>query len=96
MLEVARQNMTHTLTAASSRSTDIRQFGFNPRDPNAAGAPKPQQPNPSAPWRQGGGIPAPMAGGRPNQVEPIISLPQPVPIGSEIPTPRGFDSVSVR
>ena len=74
--------------------TDIRQFGFNPRE--AGGAPgKPAKTNPNAPWRSGGGIPAPLASGKPNQVEPIISLPQPVPIGSVIPTPRGFESVSL-
>ncbi|XP_045108095.1 muscle LIM protein Mlp84B-like isoform X2 [Portunus trituberculatus] len=51
----------------SPMPTDIRQFGFNPRDPNAEGAPKRPQANPNAPWRSGGGIPAPMAGGKPNQ-----------------------------
>ncbi|XP_050730567.1 uncharacterized protein LOC127005625 isoform X3 [Eriocheir sinensis] len=77
----------------SPMPTDIRQFGFSPRGPAVPGGPpKPAQPNPNAPWRQGGGIPAPMASGKPNQVEPIVSPPQPVPIGSVIPVPRGFES----
>ncbi|KAK3893964.1 hypothetical protein Pcinc_002244, partial [Petrolisthes cinctipes] len=54
--------------------TDIRQFGYGSKDPRMRAQPGPPtgrpDANPNAPWRSGGGQPAPLASGTPNKVGP--------------------------